>query len=127
MKSAATACSAAAPATGTILDDHAKAAGVADAAYRRRQHRDQKAFLNFRQPAIELGLDRRADWRGSRARFSNGSSIRKIAPELGALVKVAPEKPTTLTPWATPGTPSAMSSARCCTASVRASDAAGGS
>ena len=49
-----------------------------------------------------------------------------MAPAFGELVKVAPEKPTTLTPWTTPGTPSAMSSARCCTASVRASEAPGG-
>ena len=45
----------------------------------------------------------RADWRGSLARSSNGLSVRKIAPALGALVKVAPEKPTTLTPCADAG------------------------
>ena len=36
----------------------------------------------------------------------------KIAPAFGALVKVAPEKPTMLTACATPGTFSAMSTAR---------------
>ena len=69
MKSAATALQRRRPAAGAILDDHAEAAGIADAAHRRRQHRDQKAFLDFRQPAIELGLDAGADWRGSCARF----------------------------------------------------------
>jgi len=29
-------------ASGAILDDHAEAAGIADAAHRRRQHRDQE-------------------------------------------------------------------------------------
>jgi len=37
-----------------------------------------------------------ADFFGSRARVSNGSSARKTAPEFGALVKVAPEKPAKL-------------------------------
>ena len=68
----------------------------------------------------------RADCPDRWARFSNGSSTRKIAPALGALVKVAPEKPTMLRRAATPGTCSAISSARCCTASVRASEAPGG-
>ncbi len=90
--------------SGAVLDDHAEAAGIADAAHRRRQHRDEEAVLDLGQPAIELGLDACADWRGSLARFSKESSTRKIAPALGELVKVAPEKPTTFTPWATPGT-----------------------
>ena len=68
-----------------------------------------------------------ADFLGSLARFSHGSRVRKMAPELGALVKVAPEKPTKLTPCSTPGVPSAMSIARRYTSSVRASDAPGGS
>ena len=63
---------------------------------------------------------------GSLARFSHGSSVRKMAPELGALVKVAPEKPTKLTPCSTPGVLSASSIARRWTSSVRASDAPGG-
>src|SRR4029077_4276250 len=44
------------------------------------------------------------DFRGSFARFSNGSRATKTVPELGALVKVAPEKPTKLTAWVIPGT-----------------------
>jgi hypothetical protein len=67
-----------------------------------------------------------ADWCGSLARFWKESSTRNSAPELGALVKVAPEKPTMFMAWAMPGTPNAISSARCCTASVRDSDAPGG-
>ena len=64
-----------------------------------------------------------ADLRGSFARCSAGSSVRKTAPAFGALVKVAPEKPTMLTAWATPGVASAMSTMRRDAASVRASDA----
>ncbi len=114
-------------AAGAILDHHAEAAGVADAADRRRQHRDDEGVLDD----ATAGDSVRPGWRpptgrGSAARFSNGSSTRNSAPAFGALVKVAPEKPTMFTAWATPGTPSAISSARCCTASVRASDAPGG-
>ena len=68
-----------------------------------------------------------ADCGGSFARFSNGSSITNIAPAFGALVKVAPEKPTMLTACATPGIFSAMSTARLITSSVRSSEAPGGS
>jgi len=68
-----------------------------------------------------------ADFLGSRARVSNGSSGRKIAPELGALVKVAPEKPAKFTACATPGTSRAMSTTWRLTASVRASEAPPGS
>src|SRR5260370_28340805 len=39
------------------------------------------------------------DFRGSFARFWNGSRATKTVPELGALGKVAPEKPTKLTAW----------------------------
>ncbi len=67
-----------------------------------------------------------ADCRGSFARSSNGSSVTKIAPAFGALVKVAPEKPTMFTACAMPGIFSAISTARRLTSSVRASDAAGG-
>ena len=68
-----------------------------------------------------------ADFLGSRARSSNGSSTMNTAPALGALVKVAPENPTMLTPCATPGVSSAISTTLRLTASVRASEAAGGS
>ena len=64
---------------------------------------------------------------GSLARSAHGSSTRKIAPAFGALVKVAPEKPTMFTACATPGVLSAISTARCCTSSVRESEAPGGS
>ena len=50
-----------------------------------------------------------------------------MAPELGALVKVAPEKPTMFTAWATPGTVNAVSTTRRFTSSVRASAAPPGS
>ncbi len=68
-----------------------------------------------------------ADLAGSLARSANGSSTTKTAPALGATVKVAPEKPTTFTAIETPGTLSAISTARRLTASVRASEAPGGS
>ena len=45
--------------SGAILDHHAKAAGGADAEHRRRQHRDDEGVLDDRQPAVQLGLDRR--------------------------------------------------------------------
>jgi hypothetical protein len=64
---------------------------------------------------------------GSRARTSNGSSGRNIAPEFGALVKVAPEKPAKFTAWTTPGTCKAVSTTCRLTASVRASEAPLGS
>ena len=38
-----------------------------------------------------------------RARSSNGFSVTKITPVLGALVKVAPSKPTNATACCTPG------------------------
>ena len=47
-------------AAGAVLDHHAEAAGIADAAHRRRQHRDDEGLLDLGQPAIELRLDRRA-------------------------------------------------------------------
>ena len=68
-----------------------------------------------------------ADLRGSEARSANGSSVTKMAPAFGAVVNVAPENPTMFTAWATPGTPSAMSAALRLTASVRPSEAPGGS
>ncbi len=68
-----------------------------------------------------------ADWCGSLARSSNGESTAKMAPALGASVNVAPEKPTTFTALETPGTFSAISTARRLTSSVRASEAPGGS
>ena len=67
-----------------------------------------------------------ADWLGSLARSLNGLSTRKIAPEFGALVKVAPEKPTMLTAPSTPGVCSAISTALRLTASVRVSEEPGG-
>ena len=62
-----------------------------------------------------------ADFCGSFARASNGSSTTNTAPELGALVNVAPEKPTKLAAWTMPGTWRAVSTARRFTSSVRAS------
>ena len=67
-----------------------------------------------------------ADWLGSLARFSNESNTRKAAPAFGALVKVAPEKPTMFIAPITPGVFSAVSTMRRCTASVRDSAAPGG-
>ena len=67
-----------------------------------------------------------ADWFESLARSLNGASTRKIAPEFGALVKVAPEKPTMFTAPKTPGVCKARSTTWRLTASVRASEAPGG-
>jgi len=64
-----------------------------------------------------------ADCAGSLARSENGASPTKIVPELGALVKVAPEKPTRFTACTTPGTCIASSETRRFTASVRSSAA----
>ena len=50
-----------------------------------------------------------------------------MVPELDALVKVAPEKPTRFTACTTPGTCSASSETRRLTASVRSSAAPPGS
>ena len=68
-----------------------------------------------------------ADFAGSLARAANGSSTRNMVPEFGALVKVAPEKPTKFTARATPGTVLAISVIRRLTASVRPSAAPPGS
>ncbi len=78
---------------------------------------------NFLISAMRIAA---ADCAGSLARSSNGLSLTNTAPALGALVRVAPEKPTILTAWATPGISSASSTTRRFTASVRSSDAAGG-
>ena len=61
------------------------------------------------------------------ARSAKGASGVKIAPALGALVKVAPSKPANGTACTTPGVSSAIAAARRTTASVRASEAPGGS
>ena len=83
-----------------------------------------RSSANFRSnSACMPGID----LRGSRARSWNGSSTRKIAPEFGALVKVAPDKPTMFTAPMTPGVSSDRSTARRITASVRWSEEAGGS
>jgi len=49
---------------------------------------------------------------GSRAPVFEGSSTRKIAPALGALVKVAPENPAKSQRERTPGTCKAISTTR---------------
>ena len=92
---------------GAILDHHAEAAGSADAAHRRRQHRrTMKAVLDARQPAItaRAWIAGRRLARIACARFVERLEHQKSAPEFGALVKVAPEKPTMFTACATPGT-----------------------
>ena len=68
-----------------------------------------------------------ADLLGSCALVSKGSRVKKTAPEFGAFVKVAPEKPAKFTAWAMPGTLSAVSTTWRLTASVRASEAPLGS
>ncbi len=65
--------------------------------------------------------------RPCRSRSSNDVNGEKIAPEFDALVKVAPSKPENATACDTPGVLSMMSIARRTTASVRASEAPGGS
>ena len=61
------------------------------------------------------------------ARSSKGASGLKITAEFGALVKVAPSRPTIGTVWATPGVSSTILLTRRVTSSVRASEAPGGS
>ena len=65
--------------------------------------------------------------RPSRARSSNGFRPAKTTPVLGALVKVAPSKPTKATASFTPGVAMIASEARRTTASVRLRLAPGGS
>ena len=61
------------------------------------------------------------------ARSSKGSRGEKIAPAFDALVKVAPSNPAKATACCTPGVARIASVARRITASVRASEAPGGS
>ena len=60
-------------------------------------------------------------------RSANGRNGMKITPALGALVKVPPSKPAKATEFCTPGCCRMIAEARRITASVRASDAPGGS
>ena len=79
------------------------------------------------QPAVQLLDDAVGRQLRDRGRASGmSSSTTKIAPALGALVKVAPEKPTMFTALETPGVFSAISTARRLTSSVRASAEPGG-
>ena len=63
---------------------------------------------------------------GSPVRDAYGSRMTNMAPAFGALVKVAPEKPTMLTTLPTPGVLRTSSAARFIAVSVRSSDAPGG-
>jgi len=63
----------------------------------------------------------------SLARSSKGLRLAKTTPVLGALVKVAPSKPTKATALSTPGVAMIASEARRITASVRLRLAPGGS
>ena len=60
------------------------------------------------------------------SRWSKSLKRAKIAPELDAKVKVAPERPEKPTAFCTPGVSSMILVARLTTASVRASDAPSG-
>ena len=60
----------------------------------------------------QLGLDAGSGFAGLPRACLNGVQPRKTAPAFGALVKVAPEKPTKFTAPATPGVSSARSTAR---------------
>ena len=97
------ASSAAEPAPARVLHHHLEAAGGADAAHRRRRDGDDEGVLDRGRAA---GADRpgsRSALRPLAARSSNGASAEKMAPALGALVKVAPSKPAKGTACATPG------------------------
>ena len=61
------------------------------------------------------------------SRCSKSSSVTKITPALGALVKVAPSNPAKATALFTPGRASSVSVALRITASVRSRLAPGGS
>ena len=76
-------------------------------------------ILPRRSPRI-LAIGR---WR----RSANGFSVTKITPVLGALVKVAPSKPTMPTAWATPSVAMIISEARRTSWSARSSVAPAGS
>ena len=82
-------------AAGAILDHHAEAAGVADARDRRRQHHEHHAPPGSARACrtARAGCRRRTGWDPWRASRTDRST-RKTAPAFGALVKVAPEKPT---------------------------------
>ena len=61
----------------------------------------------------QLALDGGGRLLADRARvYRTASSVTKTAPALGALVKVAPEKPTMFTACAMPGIVSAISQSR---------------
>ena len=60
-------------------------------------------------------------------RSSNGLSVTKTTPELGAFVNVAPSKPAKATAFATPGRDSRISDALRTTRSVRSRLEPGGS
>ena len=60
-------------------------------------------------------------------RSANGFSGTKITPVLGALVKVAPSKPTNATAFCTPGVPMISSDAWRTSLSARSSVEPGGS
>ena len=63
----------------------------------------------------------------SLARSSKAARGLKITAAFGALVKVAPSRPTMGTVWATPGVSRTILLTRRATSSVRASEAPGGS
>ena len=87
------ASSAGRPRPRLSCDHHLEAAGGADAAHRRRRDHDDEGVLDLAQPA---DADRAEDDRRSEPL---GDALlerlqgEKIAPALGALVKVAPSKP----------------------------------
>jgi hypothetical protein len=104
-------CSACGPLTGTILDHHAESPGVADTLDRRRRHPEYQRLLDSSETAVQFSDDGTGGFSKSFARSANGSSTTNSAPELGALVKVAPEKPTT-SPRSKPLGPQALSRRR---------------
>ena len=96
-----------------------EAAGIADAADRRRRDRDDERLLDRLQPAEERSDDRRSPAARVRAAPRNGAKRANTTPALEALVKVAPENPAKATASSTPGVSSMIFDARCTTASVR--------
>ena len=91
--------------TGTVFQHHAEAAGGADAAHGRRHHHDDQALLDRRETLEQGALNGGGGLVGiMRPRLEADRGSRRRRPALGALVKVAPEKPAKFTAWAMPGT-----------------------
>ena len=115
-------------AAGAVLDHHLEAAAGADAATGGGGMVKMKASWIDRELAGSARPGCAAAVKPFGSRSSKGSKAEKIAPALEALVKVAPSKPAKGTACSTPSVSEDDACVACfTTASVRASEAPGGS